>query len=346
MNHKRAHQLISDLMCPIPLIYWTDMTLSATLTYLCLFGALGASSVSQTVLFLFLGAWPLYRAFAFIHELTHFQERTLPGFRWAWNLLVGIPFLVPSFMYIGVHGDHHNPRRFGTEEDPEYYPLGHSTLAGTVVFLLLPLAAPLGLFVRFLILAPVGRLLPEVGEHVFERYSALAINPTYRRKRFTKQSDQREYLLQESLATLWATLFAALLITRTVPPRALVCWAGIAMIGHFINQLRTLAAHRWEHEGESELSFEAQLLDSINHDSGGILTELWAPVGLRYHALHHWFPGLPYHSLPQAHRRLMESLPSDSIYHQTNSSGFLETFRRLRQFQRTSDPTGTPSRAE
>jgi len=30
----------------------------------------------------------------------------------------------------------------------------------------------------------------------------------------------------------------------------------------------------------------------------------WAPVGLRYHALHHYFPGIPYHNLGFAYQRL------------------------------------------
>ena len=61
--------------------------------------AAGASAV--------VAVFALYRALLFIHELTHIHRNALPGFRFAWNLFVGIPMLTPSFMYEGVHTTHH-----------------------------------------------------------------------------------------------------------------------------------------------------------------------------------------------------------------------------------------------
>ena len=65
-----------------------------------------------------------------------------------------------------------------------------------------------------------------------------------------------------------------------------------------------------------------QLLDSCPiRPAGGIVgtiatvwRELWAPVGLRYHALHLWNPSLPYHSLGRAHRLLLSVLGNDTPY--------------------------------
>src|SRR3546814_4542941 len=65
----------------------------------------------------------LYRAGSFIHELTHLRKNALPGFRLACNILVGVPLLIPSFMYEGIHSLHHNRTKYGTVEDPEYLPL-------------------------------------------------------------------------------------------------------------------------------------------------------------------------------------------------------------------------------
>ena len=50
--------------------------------------------------------------------------RELPAFTVAWNALVGVPLLIPSFLYEGVHTDHHRQSCYGTEADPEYVPFG------------------------------------------------------------------------------------------------------------------------------------------------------------------------------------------------------------------------------
>jgi len=83
-----------------------------------------------------------------------------------------------------------------------------------------------------------------------------------------------------------------------------------------LNSLRTLAAHRYRSEGDP-MTATQQLLDSLNYPRRSWLIPLWAPVGLRFHALHHLFPSIPYHNLAAAHDRLTGMLPQGSPYHRT-----------------------------
>lgn len=74
-----------------------------------------------------------------------------------------------------------------------------------------------------------------------------------------------------------------------------------------------------------------QLLDSLNISGGGFMTTLLCPTGLRFHALHHVAPYLPYHALGQAHRRLTERLPTESDYHHVAVPNLWQGWQRLLQ---------------
>jgi fatty acid desaturase len=50
---------------------------------------------------------------------------------------------------------------------------------------------------------------------------------------------------------------------------------------------------------------------------------------LRYHALHHLFPALPYHRMGEAHRRLMAGLPANSPYRVANRLSFFAAVAQL-----------------
>jgi fatty acid desaturase len=94
------------------------------------------------------------------------------------------------------------------------------------------------------------------------------------------------------------------------------------------NQIRTLVAHLWQNDGEP-MTVTAQYLDSVNVPPPELLSPLWAPVGLRYHALHHLLPSLPYHSLGEAHRRLSAHLGVNSTYQGANYPGLLPLVGRI-----------------
>lgn len=315
---KAAAELTRDLIQPRPAIYWADMAGSALGGYAALVAATllpGAWAVLAGVV----AVLALYRAMSFIHEVSHVRPQALPRFRAGFNALIGVPMLIPSFMYEGVHSLHHAKTRYGTAEDPEYLPLALMKPWTLPVFILVSALAPVALLLRFGVLAPLSLIVPGLRRAVVERYSALAINPAFRR-RLPEGEARAVWIKVETLAALWAMTLIALVATGTIPFRAFAIGMAIASAVAVLNQVRTLVAHLWENEGEP-MSVTAQYLDSVNVPPPALLPGLWAPVGLRYHALHHLLPTLPYHALGEAHRRITAALEEGSPYHKASYPG-------------------------
>ncbi|WP_423601980.1 fatty acid desaturase family protein [Sphingomonas sp. MS122] len=311
---RAAADLTRDLQAPRPLVYWGDFLGSAAVGYAALAGAI-LLPTGWAIASAVLAVLALYRASLFIHEITHLKHSLLPGFRVGWNLLLGIPMMLPSFMYEGIHTIHHSRTKYGTVEDPEYLPLALMKPWTLPVFLLVSALMPLGLLLRFGVLGPLSLLSPKLRRIVVGRYSGLQINPAYER-RAPEGEFARQWRWQEIGASLWAITLMALTATGVIPLKAFLVFLGVIAAVAVINQVRTLVAHLWENEGEP-LTVTAQFLDSVNVPTG-FLPWLWAPVGLRFHALHHLLPSLPYHALPEAHRRLSAALGQGSTYQGAN----------------------------
>ena len=324
---RTAAELTRDINTPRPLIYWTDLLASAILGYAALAGAILAPSLGWTIAVGIVAVLALYRALSFIHELTHIKHSAVPGFRMGWNLLIGIPMLTPSFMYEGVHNLHHARTRYGTAEDPEYLPLALMKPWTLPVFLLVSILAPVALLFRFAVLAPLSWLSPKLRELVIARYSSLSINPSFRR-RAPDGEIKTLWRWTEIGAFLWAWALIALVATGIVPLRAFVLFLIVASGVAVLNQVRTLVAHLWENDGEV-MTVTAQYLDTVNVPPPATLPALWAPVGLRYHALHHLLPGVPYHSLGKAHARISAALEAASPYHKASYKGLPGLVDRL-----------------
>ena len=321
---------------PRPWIYWSDLLGSAGVGWTAF--VLGVRASFGSLLYItatIVAVVALLRAAIFIHELAHLKRGALPGFEVAWHLVAGFPFMLPSLMYVGAHADHHRQATFGTFTDPEYAPLARWSNLRITWFVVSVIAVPLLLAFRWGILGPLSDLIHPLRRLVVERASTLVINPHYRRPLPDGQQAVR-WEVQETAAalTLWVIVIGWSM--GWISPRWLLQWYIVADGVVLVNQLRTLTAHRYDNDG-TPLDSLGQLLDSVTLGGWLIPTALAAPVGLRYHALHHFLPTVPYHSLGALHRQLLAELPADSPYRWTQRSGILTTVRDLLRRQEARD---------
>lgn len=322
-----ARRLVSDLHAPRPLFYWVDLALSAAIGYGAFALALLAKHFSLTMLAAATVAiLALYRGICFIHEISHLKQSALRGFETTWNLVFGVPMLMPSFVYVGVHQSHHKLSTYGTSQDPEYMPFCGNRLMITL-FSLESLLMPVLLLFRFLVLAPFALLIPRFHRWLAVRASALCLNSQYRRE-ISSGLLTKMTRWELAILTVWGTL-VGLAANHVLPWRFFALWAAVTALASFVNTMRTLGAHRYASDG-TPLDREGQLSDSID-TPGAFWTELWAPVGLRYHALHHYFPGIPYHNLGSAYRRLIQTLPREARFPRSTSPSLPRSLKILYQ---------------
>ena len=316
---------------PRPAIFWTDLAVSAGLGWTAFVVAgLAPTGSARSFVALLIATLALYRAALFIHEIAHLKRGAVPGFEVVWNLVVGLPLMVPSLMYVGSHREHHDISLYGTEHDPEYEPIASwSPLRIAASFLVMLILPPL-LALRWGVMGPISRLVPALRPFVVGHLSTLVINARYRRAA-PQRGDARRWALEEAGGALYFWTGVVALASGMVPAHWLGQWLAVGAGILVLNHARTLAAHRYENEGE-RMDWHGQLCDSINMTGVPVLTTLVAPVGLRYHGLHHMMPGLPYHSLGAVHRALVAELAEDSPYRVTQTDGLLATLGGL--FQR------------
>jgi len=318
---RQAHSIVRDLLPERPRYYFTDFLITILVTYgtLVIYLLAPPFSIAQTAACVVCGL-AMYRSVVFTHEIAHRRSRAFVGFTGIWNLLCGVPFLVPSFLY-GDHKGHHSNQAYGTWADPEYILRSRRWRMRVVVFLLLPLVYPLLACVRFLILTPAALLSTRADKYVWTYASSLFVmNESYRRE-YDGSATAAARWIQEVACSVWTWVAAGLVFAGRLSPAVLGKIYLIALLWLTVNQVRTLVAHRYTNNPDSAVSHVDQLLDTNTFPRGNWLPELWAPVGLRYHALHHLLPRLPYHAMHDAHSRLMIRLPADSPYHETIRPG-------------------------
>lgn len=327
-----ARELVRDLAGHRPWVYWTDFLVSLALGY----GAFAAFPLGRpwspfAVGCLAVSALALYRAVIFVHEIVHMPSGQLRGFYWVWHVLCGVPMLVPSFLY-EFHLDHHSARTYGTREDGEYVAFASGSRWRVAA---VPLTALLGLpafALRFLVLAPLSWAVPRLRPFVLSRASALAIDAEFRRPT-PAGAIPAAWFIQEALCFCYCAVLLGLTGAGVIEPGRLLEAYAVVTLLLSVNWLRVLGAHRYEGRRE-RMTFAEQVLDSVDHVSFAPIAELWAPLGLRYHAVHHLFPGLPYHALPAARRRLLRAMPTEGGYRRTEQPRLTSTIIQLLRRER------------
>ena len=336
----RLRQALDELFTPNPIRYWLDFLASV----LCFYGgfamvAVGSLAIPLKLLAFAVSALGLYRAVVFIHELAHFPPGRMRGFRIAWSLCCGLPVLAPDFFY-DSHVDHHRRTIYGTEADGEYVPWGRPGQRPAILMFILAslLALPTGV-VRFGIIGPLSWLSPSLRRWLAIHASSLVVDMRYRRSPPSPAEDRR-WRRHEAVMFIYLCAVSAGLLTGLIPMKWVLLLYLTLSTAVLLNSLRTLAAHRYRSTGKP-LTATEQMLDLLNYPGQAWLNELWAPVGLRYHATHHLFPGIPYHNLAAAHARLLLLLPLNSPYRQTEARGLVTSLRELWRTAQADRPAAT-----
>jgi fatty acid desaturase len=325
MAQSRA--MVADLFVHRPHIYWCDFLVTTAAGYASgfVYVRMPVGWPIRLVCFLIAG-FALFRSATFIHEIVHMRQGVMPRFKLAWNLLFGVPALMPSLLYSN-HLDHHRRRHYGTAADGEYLPFAHLGIGTLVRYFGQILLLPFFAVARFLVIGPLSYLHPPLRRWTLERFSSYSSNFRYRRV-LASNEPYRLWLLADLACFLCIMGLIVRFALGLTPWTSLVRIYVLAVFVIGLNWLRNLAGHHFRNDGE-EMSVVGQLLDSVTVTGHPVWTEVLFPLGLRYHALHHLFPSLPYHSLGVAHRRLMAQLPPDSAYHQTIYPTLFSVLRQL-----------------
>jgi len=300
-------------------IYWADFLAS----YFALIagGTLWlTASAPLAIIGLIVGVYASYRCGSFMHEIVHFNRKK-PGemaFRKVWNLILGIPIMTPSVLY-DSHLEHHMPDSFGTVKDPEYVPMHNRSFFGLANFVFGHVLGPISMVALRMFLNPLIWIFPSLGKKLMDgKGTALVINWDYVPTGKMQPTIFDRFTIVAATALLY--VYIALIIAGIVPLIIAGKILVLVILSMIMNGIRTLVAHRYENYGGESVTKQSQLTDSINLIGNPIIGGLFAPVGLRFHALHHLVQTLPYHSLANAHAKLVAELPSEDAYHSVNVS--------------------------
>ncbi|MGY8873104.1 MAG: fatty acid desaturase family protein [Pseudomonadales bacterium] len=326
LDRKEISTSLKPFMEVKPWVYWIDFLLSVIIGFSSFqLLNLSASTDLMSILLYMVSVFSFLRALGFIHEISHQSKGKnssfMKKFRFAWNLLIGVPFMLSSPFY-SCHLKHHSSKTFGTEKDPQYPHFRGNPLKVIGFVIGQAVASVLLLPVRLLLLNPLSLFSSKLRMLIENRFSSIA-EPHY----IADFSAEDTYLLRRNDALsfiFWVAVITSVVL-GLVPVNYIYTYLFVVFGVMLVNNFRVLGEHKHEQRKaiENENLFDKEFLDSFNYTKGGLLIELLYNTGLRYHALHHLMPQIPYHNLSKAHRYLKNNLPANSIYNQVEAKGHL-----------------------
>ena len=331
LDRKEIASLLKPFQSLNKGIYWADMLISVSIGWGAFYIMYISNNLFVEMVSYLVAVFAFLRAIGFIHEISHQSKGRyatfMRAFRRVWNVIVGVPFMISSPFY-SCHLVHHSVNTFGTKEDPQYLHVkGHPGKAIGFV-LIQAISSCIMLPLRTLILVPLSLIIKPLRIKIEEKMSSIA-EPHYTAK--FSDDDKKTLLLNDVQSSMfwWAVLYLA--YTGILPVVTLIMFMAIIFGVMFVNAYRILGEHTYDPEQYSaeKNSSLREFINSYNYNKGGLLIELLYNTGLRYHALHHYLPQIPYHNLPAAHRLLVQKLPGQSMYHIVNAKGHMANVLNL-----------------
>lgn len=324
---------IAQFIKPNPFIYWIDFLVTILFSWLffCLAYILqeGGDAYGSQYLLVFASSIFFYRAIAFTHELVHLRKGAVPGFFIAWHILCGIPLLAPNFLYRAIHVAHHSKKNYGKESDGEYIGFGIRSRWLIIGHFFYNLLIPILSIFRFMIIAPLSLVNKKFRAFVMSKMSFMGLKFSFSRAIPEKKGERLEWYLIEFSCCLFIWLIFGLVALGAFSSAVMFYWYLVMICILTMNSLRSLGATHWYRSSGDTLSFDDQIKDSISITNKSLFTKILCPVETQYHALHHMFPSIPYHSLGNAYEHLLKNFPNAEILRRTSRDSLITSWKEI-----------------
>jgi len=325
MDDRELHKLVARYCDLVPWRVYAELALTGILSWTAYVYLVVAPLDGRWLLCFGLGNILLYRGLSFSHEVVHLHRR-LRWFRALYNAMFGFPHRVPAYTLL-PHRHHHSTKSYGTLDDPEYerwpdfspWVLGRPLVSALFVPVFITLR--LGVWPWVLLVLP-----RRVSEGTYRYASTLVMNVRYRRP--DMRDEQAEMRREDLLAASYFVAFCMVSASLSLFWKAFAVWYLQAWCVTAVNTYRALIAHRYMAHRAPSATRRAQVADAVTVE-GSWLTSLWAPIGLRYHSTHHYFPRVPYYNLAKAHALIKASVPPEHEYLRTIEPSFLAAARKF-----------------